>query len=535
MGIKKKIMLLAELILVVLCVPSVVSPSINVQEIQNNPQPKNAAATYSILWGSKSIEICNATGEQGEIVICPDGSGGAIIAWYDDTYTATWDIYAQRIDKSGNVKWAVNGTAVCNLLATQDFPAICPTGDGGAIVAWEDQRKGNFDIYAQRLDGNGNGLWVANGTVICNATGDQQYVSLYSDGHGGAILAWIDHRNGNEDIYAQRISGAGIAQWIGNGTVICNRTAAQSEMRITGDANDGAILTWHDTSAGTEDIYSQRVNTTGVTQWTGNGTVICNATQDQKPSVICGDNNGNAYIAWGDYRSGSLADVYAQKINLTGNTQWDDNGTIICNEVNKQDAVDICYDFNGGAIVSWYNTSSSDDLMEIYAQRISSTGNTLWDDNGTLVSGVSSYKESLKIESDLNGGAIIVWLDDRNLSTSKNDIYAQHIDLNGNLEQATDTVICNAPDNQNAPVLCTDGNGGAIIAWVDNRNNNYDIYAQRFGIPDVTQEPPGDDDSGDDDKKVAEIAIPFGGMYLVFMCFGVIMLVVKSRRRINKI
>ncbi|MFB3896657.1 MAG: hypothetical protein ACE14V_10185, partial [bacterium] len=35
-----------------------------------------------------------------------------------------------------------------------------------------------------------------------------------------------------------------------------------------------------------------------------------------------------------------------------------------------------------------------------------------------------------------------------------------------------------ATNNQYYPILVSDGSGGAIIAWQDYRNGNYDIYAQ---------------------------------------------------------
>src|SRR5262245_55141679 len=38
--------------------------------------------------------------------------------------------------------------------------------------------------------------------------------------------------------------------------------------------------------------------------------------------------------------------------------------------------------------------------------------------------------------------------------------------------------ICTTPDDQYYTTITSDGAGGAIIAWSDNRSGNYDVYAQ---------------------------------------------------------
>jgi hypothetical protein len=36
---------------------------------------------------------------------------------------------------------------------------MCPDGSGGAVIAWQDTRNGNNDIYAQRVSASGSGVW----------------------------------------------------------------------------------------------------------------------------------------------------------------------------------------------------------------------------------------------------------------------------------------------------------------------------------------------------------------------------------------
>jgi len=81
--------------------------------------------------------------------MAPDGAGGAIVAWQRCS-----DIFAQRVLASGALDSAypASGRAICALPASQQHePGIVATGDGGAIVTWMDTRDGPNDIYALQV------------------------------------------------------------------------------------------------------------------------------------------------------------------------------------------------------------------------------------------------------------------------------------------------------------------------------------------------------------------------------------------------
>jgi len=61
---------------------------------------------------------------------------------------STGDIYAQKVDSAGIMKWTTNGVVICNATDVQDYPQIISNGAGGAIITWHDERSGNKDIYA---------------------------------------------------------------------------------------------------------------------------------------------------------------------------------------------------------------------------------------------------------------------------------------------------------------------------------------------------------------------------------------------------
>ena len=217
----------------------------------------------------------------------------------------------------GQVEWTPNGEPVDALLRTYEsgLPAVISDGSGGVIIAWTVDGGDTLNrIAAQRLNENGSRQW-SDAAVICAVSNGNGDVVSATDGSGGAIISWPDFRNGGADIYAQRVNGSGVVQWTEDGVVICDAADWQQTPRLVSDGSGGAIITWDDYRSG-RDIYAQRVNGSGAGQWTANGLVICNATGTQAYPNLAGSGSGGAIIAWTDKRNDSssfYADLYAQR------------------------------------------------------------------------------------------------------------------------------------------------------------------------------------------------------------------------------
>jgi len=384
------------------------------------------------------------------------------------------------------LEWTANGEAICTAASSQLYPEIVSDGARGAIITWYDSRRDEYDIYAQRINADGVVQWTANGVAICTAADDQCAPKIVSDGAGGAIITWYDYRTGKSDIYARRINANGAVQWTAYGQAICTADNNQEYPTIVSDGAGGAIITWMDYRGGNYDIYAQRINADGAVQWTANGVAISTETDNQRyADVVFGAGlfGGEAIITWQDFRSGTDYDIYAQRINLAGVVQWTTNGKAICTAENNQEYPTIVSDGAGGAIITWMDYRGGN--YDIYAQRINANGAVQWADNGEAICTAAINQSTATIVSDGAGGAIITWYDNRGVD---NDIYAQRINANG-VVQWTDNgeAICTAADHQFTPTIVSDGAGGAIITWWDYRRGNYDIYAQRINANGVVQ------------------------------------------------
>src|SRR5579862_8346023 len=418
-----------------------------------------------------------------------DGNGGVIVAWQDKR-SGNYDIYAQRISAAGAMLWSGNGVAVCTADSDQVSPAIVSDGNGGAIIAWQDKRNGSYDIYAQRVNGSGVSQWSpASGDSVCKAAFDQVNIVMASDGNGGALLAWEDYRSnagpGLADIYAQKISGAGIAKWLSNGIGVCTQAAAQHGPRIINDGSGGAFITWYDHRAGNYDIYAQRVTSLGGLVGIADGVAVCTSGTDQTNPDICTDGAGGAIIVWQDSRSTTDIDIWVQAMSSAVAIRWPVNGVVMNNNVAyNQVNPKIVSDGFGGGLMTWedFRTGITSD---IYAQRVDSTGvvATGWNVNGVAICVSANNQSHPNIISDDNHGAIITWIDKRDSVTNRNtyDVYASRITVNFALPWTPNGVpVATADSTQTNPSTVSDGQGGAIIAWQDKRSGSYDIYASRL-------------------------------------------------------
>ena len=432
--------------------------------------------------------VCTAPLDQLYPKIVSDGSGGAIITW-DDYRNSNTDanIYAQRINSSGIVQWTTDGVTICDTIRNQSLPAIASDGSGGAIIVWDDKRDVSLvsDIFAQRIDASGVVQWTANGIPICNTPEYQFRPIIISDGSGGAIIAWNDWRGGGAsfNIYVQKINSSGIVQWAANGVLLGNPTGAEQFLSLVSDDAGGAIITWEDTRINNNDpdIYVQKINALGQVLWTEDGVLICNAYSSGLPTSTS-DGAGGAIIAWVDNRDTVSNHIYCQRIDANGNVQWPTNGVSIRSiQFGGGVAPTIASDDSGGAIIAWEDLREGSLGFDIYAQKINASGTVQWAQNGVAICQAAEYQVVPKIISDGSGGAIITWGDKR-AGGVFGDIYAQKINASGVVQWAADGVaISTAVKDQNTPTIIPNGSGGAIITWGDKRNDfisAYDIYTQ---------------------------------------------------------
>ncbi len=187
-----------------------------------------------IAWSPAGVQASGAVGAQITPSLAADGQGGAFVTWalWDTKSITNNRIAVQHVDSAGNLLWSTENTVTATSKG-QANPRISADGNGGAIIAWEDCRsiKTNdgdciaaYDVYAQRIDGSGQRTWPAEGLLISAAKANQGVdygaekrpgFEMLPDGTGAIFFVWPDGRlqkgcvaapAGLCDLYAQRLA-----------------------------------------------------------------------------------------------------------------------------------------------------------------------------------------------------------------------------------------------------------------------------------------------------------------------------------------
>lgn len=431
-------------------------------------------------WATYGNPASQAAQNQVNAKSISDGSGGIVLIW-EDYRNGDADVYAQRLNAAGVPQWGTDGVLVVDEANGQESPALVSDGSGGAIIAWQDNRTGQYDIYAQGVNANGTLKWDIHGVPLCQAIGNQVLQVITTDGAGGAIAAWRDLRNGDSDIYAQRITSAGTipAPWTTDGMPVCVLTGLQTDLRIEADPRGGAFIVWRDRRSGTSsDIYAQSITASGAPRWTTNGVIVCDATLDQLGPAIALDGRFGLVVAWYDFRNGTHYDVWAQRVKPDGTRRWATPGIQLTAALGQQTMPIVVPDGQAGAIVGWSDSRVPD--PDVYAQRVDSAGVAKWlPADGVAVCASDSSQFLKTAVSDGFGGAIFGWDDDR---AGFNEIFAQAVGADGATHWTAGGVkIGTGAGFRTLTTANPDGYHGALFAWQDFRPGvNCDVYAYRI-------------------------------------------------------
>jgi len=394
---------------------------------------QKVSASGEILWQTDGLPVVifHSRQEDPEMVEVTDGW---IVTWIDFRDDTTGDVWAQKLDQDGNKQWDEDGVLVNAFpyFVAETTLRMVHDDAGGAIVAWVDGRGGDAgDIYAQHIlpDGTIDPAWPSDGLPVCAVSGSQTQVTAYSDDGGGMIIAWQDARSGDADIWISRITSSGYLPWGDSGMPLCTVTGEQKTPKLDVDGQGGVFVVWVDARNGPTDLYFQHVDADGEIQLEANGRVLCDAASNQNQARITNDGNGGAICVWADYRLGGLeCDIYGQKINPNGSVGWATNGIIICDAEYSQEEIRLASDMRGGAVIAWEDTRNQNGnrlMADVFAQRVDASGAFHWATNGIAVIDSGNVQTQPLVRPDGEGGAYIAWSDSR---TGSAGIRVQHLD-----------------------------------------------------------------------------------------------------------
>jgi len=410
-----------------------------------------------------------------------DGNGNYVLTWKDKRNGSDFNIFAQIYLSDGTPSgdnFKVNDDAGT---ALQYRPAVAVDPNLNFVIAWIDRRNGNpntdWDVYAQRFSENGTALGNNFKVNEEQETGEKDHPSVSIDSCGNFVIVWADKRNGEWDIYAQRFLNDGTVQ--GENFKINDDTGNYFQYWPTSscDKNGNLIVSWVDQRYNTDrQIYAQRFSADGTalginfkvnTDITG--------TNHIRPDIAI-DGNSNFIITWEDNRNGYF-DIFAQRY-LNDGSALGDNFKINDDTPNtSQCNPSIFSDLAGNFTVCW--DDNRNDYHDVYARRYSNDGTPLSGDFIVNTDSTNTIQDNSVIAGDENGNFVICWEDHR--FGSNGEIFAQSYLNDGTpVDENFKVNDDEGSENQQWPSIAKDNADNFIIAWADDRKEYTGIYAQRF-------------------------------------------------------
>jgi hypothetical protein len=351
------------------------------------------------------------------------GADVGFAAWVDtrNEELTEEDIYVQKVTSEGTPVWTENGLLLCDDPAEQFEPAITSDGMGGAVVAWRDHRAGSRGIHAQRISADGNVQWTANGQRVGGSDWLTQYTpNVHLAPDDTFLLTYGEDRSPSFDLeywlVAQNIDGSGQRLWGENGISVMEGVRS---MRSIPDGGGGLVGIGRIRGAEPTGFRIQRVLADQSIAWTE--PVDISATLPVTPQFgYASDGQGGMVLAFIESTV-----VRAVRVTAEGERPWGDAGILIAEtSVTTAEAPDVVPDGTGGAFISWIVSSPRD----IHVQHVAADGSFLWPEEGAVVLyDAGGAERDMEMVSDGEGGLFFAWETSRGL-------HVHHVDSSGMID-----------------------------------------------------------------------------------------------------
>jgi hypothetical protein len=372
--------------------------------------------------------------------LAPDGRGGVFLASGYDTQarlTHILDTGALAPGWSGD-----NGFFYFDGGYWPVVPDAVPDGDGGVFIISSDLvcfghahcagnatllRAHHVDFDRSTEGWNREGIFLGSGTE--RSWDRRQAVSIASEA-GSVITTWADpvgdfhYLTYGGVLRAQRVDITGALPWGPNGVVVRDTLLRLFNQTMAPDGMGGAFVFWQDDRL--PGIYGQHIAADGRALWTTGGIPIAlEPMTGPGPPVAVPDGAHGAIVAWSG-ASGSLSGVFAARVTPEGLVPSPHGQQVFAAGASHVDGLRIVPAEPGGVTLAW-RSLLPEAPDRILAQQLDHAARPRWSPSGVVVCEAQGTRDHMAIASDLQGGAYIAWIDNR----PGFSVYGMHLDQLG--------------------------------------------------------------------------------------------------------
>jgi hypothetical protein len=175
--------------------------------------------------------------------------GATVHAAWSQIADDNWEIYYNR-STDGGLTWATPSRLTNNQFDAWQ-PALAAAG-GSVHLVWADDRGGDFQVLYKRSSDGGLNWSLFPVTLTTSSPDGGAWHPAMVAMPDRLILAWEDYRDGNGEIYARSSADGGLT-WTAEGRMTTN-AAFSALPRLAAD-NAGTYLVWQDNRDGNWEVY----------------------------------------------------------------------------------------------------------------------------------------------------------------------------------------------------------------------------------------------------------------------------------------
>lgn len=337
--------------------------------------------------------------------------------------------------------------------------------DGKTYLSWFDNSTGGYDVYLQLLDSDGSELWAHNGVLIADRSfSSTQDYDLAVDTAGNALLAFRDDRSGSVNITAAAVDASGGLLWGPNGVQVANGIDFVAAPKIAATSNGAAVVAWTNEA----DAVLQKLDNTGNPLWGAGVTLSDNNGGSFTVSDLNASDAGGVIVSIVRQTNfSSPKHLYAQKLSTSGSTLWGSAPVVVFDGGSLQfgNFPEFISDGSGGAVFAWYDTSSG---LQCFAQRILSAGTEVFAHNGVAVSTAARDRVNPVVAFDpVQSATYVYWREQLPGPNPEDGVYGQKLDGVGTRQWTDDgLVISPLTTDTRTQIRTSPYDSGMVVAWV---------------------------------------------------------------------
>jgi len=434
---------------------------------------------------SANMVICNHSGEGTITKVSPALDGGCYVSWWDNT-SGNYDLYLQRLDGDGIAQWADNGLLISNhaqetWLTDYDLDT---DSAGYAILAINDIRTGgDWDIYAYRISPAGDFAWGANGLTISNNAAFEAIPSSVVTAAGNIVITWQEENI----LHLRKVTPEGIDFW-DPATITLTWTYQLSIPKLSAALNDEFILQYLKSQGShyydPKHLYARKYDASGANLWGTEGVVVTNAGGfglQMRPDMVP-DDSGGAISYWYDSRDNNLH-AYIQHIRFDGSMQWTANGVKLNTTSGELQMSPVAVFLPSGYVIAFFeNTNSAQTIQGLYGQCLNRAGVRQWESGGQVIEPMENSTKMLLNVDVMENDAVVTYLKTPVGDAVNSYVMANRINFIGNEVWDWDAQFMSSYlDDKGYLDACVNNRNQVIAVWEDKRSDSDgDVYLQNM-------------------------------------------------------